>query len=80
MPVYLAYIANAYSEYDLYANPLTDLFNDPYAGRIPGLYDGLHSSDQINAELNININTLFKAGLYHRICYRRCCTRVCAAH
>lgn len=62
MPVYLAYIANAYSEYDLYANPLTDLFNDPYAGRIPGLYDGLHSSEQINAELNVNINTLFKPG------------------
>ncbi len=62
MPVFLAYIANAYSEYDLYANPLTDLFNDPYAGRIPGLYDGLHSSDQINAQLNVNISELFTAG------------------
>ena len=62
MPVFLGYIANAYSEYDLYANPLTDLFNDPYAGLIPGLYDGLHSSDQINAQLNVSISLLFKSG------------------
>ena len=67
MPVFLAYISNAYSEYDLYANPLTDLYNDPYAGRIPGLYDGMHSSEQINAQLNVNITGAFQAGLYNRI-------------
>ncbi|MFZ2286040.1 MAG: alpha/beta fold hydrolase [Bacteroidales bacterium] len=60
MPVFLGYIANSYSEYALYANPLTDIFNDPYAGLIPGLYDGLHSSDQINAQLNADINMLFR--------------------
>lgn len=61
MPVYLAYIANAYSHYDLYTNELTDLFNAPYAGRIPGLFDGLHSFDQINAQLSVNTAELFKA-------------------
>lgn len=61
MPVFLAYIANAYSEYDLYANPLSDLFNDPYAGRIPGLYDGQHDDSQINDQLNVNISVLFRA-------------------
>lgn len=61
MPVYIAYIANAYSQYDLYANELTDLFNSPYAGRITGLFDGLHSSDQINSQLSINTAELFKA-------------------
>jgi pimeloyl-ACP methyl ester carboxylesterase len=60
MPVYIAYIANAYSHYDLYTNELTELFNEPYAGRIPGLFDGLHSSDQINAQLNVNVAELFK--------------------
>jgi len=61
MPVYLAYIAHAYSHYNLYSNALTDLFNDPYAGRIPGLFDGLHSFDQINAQLNLTTAELFKA-------------------
>ncbi|MBE0679654.1 MAG: alpha/beta fold hydrolase [Bacteroidales bacterium] len=61
MPVYIAYIANAYSQYDLYANELTELFNSTYAGRIPGLFDGLHSSDQINAQLSVNVSELFRA-------------------
>jgi len=61
MPIFLGYIANAYNEYDLYANPLSDLFNEPYATRIPGLYDGEHSSDQINDQLTTNISGLFSA-------------------
>ncbi len=61
MPVFLGYISNAYSEYDLFANPLTDLYNGPYAGRIPGLYDGMHSSDQINGQLTVSIADLFRA-------------------
>lgn len=62
MPVFLGYISNAYSEYDLFANPLSDLYNDPFAGLIPGLYDGMHSSDQINSQLAVSISELFKAG------------------
>lgn len=61
MPIYLAYIANAYTEYDLYTNDLADIFNAPYAGRINGLFDGLHTSEQINAQLNVNISELFKS-------------------
>ncbi|MRR22836.1 alpha/beta hydrolase [bacterium] len=61
MPVFLCYIANAYSTYDLYPNNLSDLFNSPYYGRIPGLYDGLHSSEQINSQLNTSIAGLFSA-------------------
>jgi len=61
MPVFLGYISNAYCEYDLYANSLADLFNDPYAGRIPGLYDGLNSSEAINSQLTVSISGLFNA-------------------
>lgn len=61
MPIFLGYIANAYTEYDLYANPLSDLFNEPYSTRIPGLYDGEHSSDQINDQLTTSITGLFTA-------------------
>lgn len=60
-PVFLGYIANAYSTYDIYPNPLTDLFNEPYAGRIPGLYDGLHNSEEINGQLTTSIAGLFTA-------------------
>lgn len=61
MPVYLGYIANAYSTYDLYPNDLADLFNSPYDGRIPGLYDGKHSGEQINSQLTTSISGLFTA-------------------
>ncbi len=61
MPVFLGYISNAYAEYNLFSNSLSDLFNEPYATLIPGLYDGMHASDQINDQLNVNISQLFKA-------------------
>lgn len=61
MPVFLGYIVNAYSKYTLYANPLTDLINAPYAARIPGLYDGMHTSEAINSKLTVSIAGLFKA-------------------
>jgi len=61
MPVFLGYIANAYSEYDLYSNALSDLFKDTYATLIPGLYDGMHSTEQINNQLTTVISGLFQA-------------------
>ena len=61
MPVFLGYISYAYSEYDLFSNPLTDIYNEPFASRIPGLYDGMHSSEQINAQLTGSIAELFRA-------------------
>ncbi len=61
MPVFLGYIANAYTTYDLYPNELTDMFNSQYASVIPGLYDGKHSSEQINSQLTTSISGLFNA-------------------
>ena len=61
MPVFLGYIANAYTAYDLYPNELTDMFNSQYASVIPGLYDGQHSSEQINGQLTTSISGLFTA-------------------
>jgi hypothetical protein len=58
MPVYLGYIYNAYSSYKQFSNPVTDIFNEPYASRIAGLYDGTKTSDQINAQLSTSISTL----------------------
>jgi hypothetical protein len=58
MPEYLAYIVNAYSAYDQFTNPVTDIFNEPYASRLPSLFNGQLASDQINAQLTTSIPSL----------------------
>jgi len=58
MPVYLGYILKAYSSYNQFTNPVTDIFNEPYASRLPSLYTGLQTSDQINNQLTTSISGL----------------------
>jgi pimeloyl-ACP methyl ester carboxylesterase len=58
MPVYLAYIVNAYSAYSQFANPVGDIFNEPYASRLNSLFTGLLTSDQINNQLTTSITGL----------------------
>ena len=60
MPSFVGYISNAYKSHGLITNPLSEIFNDPYAGRIPGLYDGLHSTGQINDQLSEVVAVLFR--------------------
>lgn len=60
MPVYIGYIVNAYIAYDQFTNPVTDLFNDPFASRISSLYTGLLTSSEINNQLTTNIAELIK--------------------
>jgi len=58
MPVYLGYILNAYTSYNQFTNPVSDIFNEPYASRLTSLYTGFMSSDQINAQLTTSIPAL----------------------
>jgi pimeloyl-ACP methyl ester carboxylesterase len=58
MPVYLAYIINAYTAYNQFTNPATDIFNEPYASRVSTLFTGLLSTDQINSQLTTSISGL----------------------
>jgi len=60
MPVYLGYILNSYSYYNQFTNPVTDIFNEPYATRISTLYNGLFTSDEINGQLTTSISGLIK--------------------
>lgn len=57
-PLYLPYFI--YSK--IYAGdmpgPLTQYFKEPYASRIPGLFDGSHSNVEVNAQLNDTIAKL----------------------
>ena len=60
MPVYIGYILKAYTSYNQFTNPVSDLFNEPYASRVNNLYTGLLSSDYINSQLSTSIPILFK--------------------
>ncbi len=58
-PSYLAFFFEAYNS--IYGwNRINDVFNSPYAERISALYDGTKTTDQINAQLTVNVNQLFK--------------------
>lgn len=59
-PHYLAYIARAYQIHYQHTDLLTDFFNEPYASRIPGLFDGQKGSGEINAQLTTKISDLIK--------------------
>lgn len=61
MPFYFGYLLQAYSLHGLIDNPLSDLFADEYATKIPSLFNFTTSGGQINAQLTENISELFKA-------------------
>lgn len=51
MPYFLGYLLNSYHSLKLYPNPLSDLFQEPYASKIPTLYNGTNEGGTINAAL-----------------------------
>jgi pimeloyl-ACP methyl ester carboxylesterase len=60
-PFYLPYVALSYqSYYDWPGTSLSDFFTEPYASRIPELYDGINNSAIINAQLTENIQELIQ--------------------
>ena len=61
MPAYLTYIINAYSEYDQFTNPVTEILNEPYATRLSSLFNGTLSTGDINNQLTTSISGLFKS-------------------
>lgn len=58
MPYFLAYVLNSYHSLGLFTNPISDFFQEPYASRIPGLFDGKHSGGTINATLTTKVADL----------------------
>lgn len=66
-PFYLAFVAMAYKTHMSWTQPLTDLFQEPYASRIPDLFDGLNSSDDINDELTTDIPELIQPDILANI-------------
>ncbi len=60
MPVYIGYIINAYTEYDQFTNPVSDLLREPFASDLGDLYNGQKDSGEINANLTTSVPDLFK--------------------
>jgi pimeloyl-ACP methyl ester carboxylesterase len=66
-PYYLAYVGSSYQAYYDQATLLTDLFNEPYAAKIPALFNGMKSHGEINAELTNEIAALIRADVLANI-------------
>jgi pimeloyl-ACP methyl ester carboxylesterase len=58
MPYFLAYLLNSYHNIGLITNPLSDFIQEPYASKIPGLFDGQHSGGTINTALTTKMADL----------------------
>lgn len=56
--VYLTYLVNAYAS--IYGEPLASVFREPYASRVPGLFDGHQDSDAIDAALTKPARAMFR--------------------
>lgn len=58
-PFYFPYYIESRREYGLINDPLSLFFNEPYAGLIPGLFNGSLCNSELNANLPTGISDLF---------------------
>lgn len=66
-PFYLAYISYGYVTAFDFSQPLSLLFNEPYASAIPSLFNGLNTGDQINQQLTDHLSELLTDGFLNGI-------------
>jgi pimeloyl-ACP methyl ester carboxylesterase len=66
-PHYMAYVALAYQNYYGWNNVVQELFKEPYASRIPTLFNDTNSPSAINAQLTNTIPDLITADLLQHI-------------
>lgn len=60
MPSYIGYIIDSYDAYNQFANPVSEILNEPYATRLASLFNGTLSLDQINSQLTGSVSGLFR--------------------
>lgn len=58
-PYYIAYIMKGFKSVTAFPNSYADIFNEPYASRIDGLFNGLNSGGAINDQLTYSMPQLF---------------------
>jgi pimeloyl-ACP methyl ester carboxylesterase len=61
MPYFLGYLFNSYINTGDITTPIGQVFKEPYAAKIPTLFNGTKSGEEINTELTTNISGLFTA-------------------
>lgn len=66
-PHYLAYLARAYQLTYHHDNLLIDFFKEPYASRIPALFDGEKGAGEINAQLTTKLTDLIQENVLDNI-------------
>jgi hypothetical protein len=66
-PIYLPYFIHSRIENGLLSEPLTDYFNEPYASRIPNLFNGSYTNTQVNEQLNDTIVRLLTEDLIQNL-------------
>lgn len=59
-PYYLAFVGMSYESYYGQDAILDQFFNEPYAARIPSLFNGINSSAQIDDQLTSDISALIR--------------------
>jgi len=63
-PAFLAFIIQSYNTTYNWNRPLTDFFQEPYATRIPSLFNGTKIREEINSELVNEPSALFSPAFY----------------
>ena len=66
-PAYLAYVLMAYNSTNNWNRPLTDFFQEPYASKMPQLFNGSNSGSAINSELSTDPQQLFAPQFYNNL-------------
>ncbi len=62
-PLYLPYFIYSQQLFGAHADPLSKFFNEPYATRIPEIFNGTYTNDQVNARLNDTIPVLLNSSM-----------------
>jgi pimeloyl-ACP methyl ester carboxylesterase len=58
MPYFLAYVLNSYILTGQISNPISEIFQAPFATKIPGLFDKVQSGGTINSQLTTQMANL----------------------
>jgi hypothetical protein len=62
-PLYLPYFIYSQQLFGAHTDPLSKFFNEPYASRIPELFNGTYTNAQVDDQLNDTISVLLKSNM-----------------
>jgi pimeloyl-ACP methyl ester carboxylesterase len=66
-PHYIAYVALSYQSFYDWTGILTEFFKEPYASRLPTLFNGINTTSNINDQLTVKIPDLVQTDLIQNI-------------